>query len=165
MRLTIRTSLALRTLMTCAVNPEGLIRKSDIALAINASENHLAQVINQLGQAGFLATHRGRHGGIELARPAREISIGDVFRTFEADTPFVECFGPDNACPLSGNCRLGAHMLRAIEAFYGVLDGVTLEDLTGCNAGLATLLALDAQVTMTGRGQCTTLSEPVTVDG
>ena len=37
MRLTTRTNLALRTLMVCAVNPDRIIRKSDVAEAINAS--------------------------------------------------------------------------------------------------------------------------------
>lgn len=154
MRLTVRTNLALRTLMACAVNPGALIRKSEIAEAVNASENHLAQVINQLGQAGFLTTHRGRHGGIELARAPAQINIGEVFRCFEGDTPFVECFGPDNACPLSGNCRLGAHMVRALDAFYAVLDAVTLDDLVDCNTGLESLLALDGQASMGAAAGC-----------
>ena len=142
MRLTIRTNLALRTLMVCAVNPDTLVRKADVARIINASENHLAQVINQLGQQGFLATHRGRQGGIELARKPEQINIGEVFRAFESEVPFVECFGPDNSCPLAGACRLGTHMAAALDAFYHVFDDVTLADLTQCNSGLEAILTL-----------------------
>ena len=117
MRLTTRTNLALRTLMVCAVNPDRIIRKSDVAGAINASENHLAQVVNQLGQAGFINTLRGRHGGFTLARPAEEISVGAVFRAFEAELPFMECMTSENTCPLKGTCRMSGHLLRAVEAF------------------------------------------------
>lgn len=144
MRLTIRTNLALRTLMVCAVNTGHLVRKCDVARIINASENHLAQVINQLGQLGFLTTHRGRQGGFELGRNPADIHVGHVFRAFESDTPFVECFGSDNACPLAGSCRLGQHMTQAIDAFYRVLDEVTLADLVDCNETLERVLALDA---------------------
>lgn len=150
MRLTTRTNLALRTLMVCAVNDGAIIRKSDVAEAINASENHLAQVVNRLGQEGFIDTIRGRHGGFVLARPATEISVGAVFRSFEAELPFIECFGDDNTCPLKGHCRMSAHLSKAIEAFYATLDPVMLSDLTECNAGLEDLLTLE---TLTRAGQ------------
>ncbi|PWE29027.1 RrF2 family transcriptional regulator [Pararhodobacter marinus] len=143
MRLTTRTNLALRTLMVCAVNPERIVRKSDVAKAINASENHLAQVVNQLGQSGFITTLRGRHGGFSLARPAAEISVGAVFRAFEAELPFIECFSEDNTCPLKGVCRMSQHLTRAVESFYASLDPVTLGELTDCNEGLEAILSLE----------------------
>lgn len=145
MRLTVRTNLALRTLMVCAVNPDRLIRKTDVAPAINASENHLAQVINQLAQNGFISTQRGRHGGFSLARPADQISVGSVFRTFESDLPFIECQSIDNTCPLKGVCRMGVHLTRAVEAFYLTLDPLMLSELVECNAGLEALLRMEGQ--------------------
>ncbi|KPQ06479.1 MAG: Rrf2 family transcriptional regulator, nitric oxide-sensitive transcriptional repressor [Rhodobacteraceae bacterium HLUCCA12] len=150
MRLTTRTNLALRTLMVCAVNGGRIVRKADVAAAINASENHLAQVINQLGQFGFIRTLRGRHGGFTLARPAEEISVGAVFRRFESDLPFIECFSPDNTCPLRDHCRMSSHLARAIEAFYASLDPLTLGDLTDCNSGLDALLSMDSPLRMRG---------------
>lgn len=146
MRLTTRTNLAMRALMFCAVNDGRLVRKVDIARACNASENHLALVIHMLGQSGFLETVRGRKGGMRLARPAGEISVGEVFRTFEADVPFVECFsGGDNACPIRPACRLRAALERAVEAFYAALDPMTLADLTEANGTLERLLELRPQ--------------------
>ena len=159
MRLTTRTNLALRTLMVCAVNPDRIIRKSDVAEAINASENHLAQVVNQLGQAGFINTLRGRHGGFTLARPAEEISVGSVFRTFEADLPFIECFSSDNTCPLKGVCRMSGHLKRAVEAFYASLDPLMLGDLTSCNDGLTAILALDEGTRNAAATQCARQAE------
>jgi len=148
MRLTIRTNLALRTLMVCAVNPDKIVRKSDVATLINASENHLAQVVNQLGQLGFIATLRGRHGGFSLAKQPKDITVGGVFRAFEADLPFIECFSTENTCPLKGVCRMAGHLQAAIDAFYASLDAVTLEDLTDCNDGLEALLSLDPRTNL-----------------
>lgn len=142
MRLTVRTNLALRTLMVCAANPGRIVRKAEAAQAVNASENHLAQVINQLGQTGFLTTLRGRGGGFMLAHPPEAISVGAVFRTFEADLPFIECLSETNTCPLRSACRMQAHLVRAVEAFYGTLDPLTLADLVDCNGALESLLAL-----------------------
>lgn len=143
MRLTTRTNLALRTLMFCAVNANTLVRKADAARAINASENHLAQVINKLGQDGFVTTQRGRNGGFHLARPAHAISVGEVFRTFEQGLPFIECFSDLNTCPLKAHCVMRPHLSRAVEAFYAALDDLTLSDLVSCNAGLETLLTIE----------------------
>ncbi len=159
MRLTMRTNLALRTLMVCAVNKGRLVRKADVAAAINASENHLAQVINQLAQAGFIATQRGRHGGFALARAAQDISVGAVFRAFEADLPFIECFSDNNTCPLNGVCRMGAHLARAVEAFYAALDPLSLHDLVDCNHGLEAVLQLDSLALQGDRLRCTRMLE------
>lgn len=143
MRLTIRTNLATRVLMCCAVNAGRTLRSADIAEACNASGNHLAQVIHQLQVQGFVATQRGRSGGLQLARPASEISIGRVFRLFESGVPFAECFAPDtNTCPLVSSCRLRSFIARAVEAFYAELDQVTLHDLVQDNCGLEGLLAM-----------------------
>lgn len=143
MRLTTRTNLALRTLMFCAVNKDSLVRKQDAAKAVNASENHLAQVINKLGQEGFIVTQRGRHGGFHLARAASSISVGEVFRAFESGLPFMECFSTNNTCPLKAHCVMRPHLSRAVEAFYSALDEVWLSELVECNAGLQAILNMD----------------------
>lgn len=141
MRLTTRTNLALRTLMFCAVNQGRIVRKTEVAAAINASENHLAQVIHLLAQRGFLKTVRGRAGGLTLGHAPEAISVGDVFRSFEACLPFTECFSEtENTCPLVGACRLKALLADALEAFYGALDKITVRDLVADNARLETLL-------------------------
>jgi Rrf2 family transcriptional regulator, nitric oxide-sensitive transcriptional repressor len=142
MRLTVRTNLALRTLMVCAANPGRIVRKAEVAQVVNASENHLAQVINQLGQSGFLTTLRGRGGGFVLGRPPQEISVGAVFRAFESDLPFIECLSDTNTCPLRSACRMKAHLVRAVEAFYATLDPLMLDDLVSCNGALNRILSL-----------------------
>ncbi len=124
MRLTIRTSLAMRALMYCAANPGRTVRKHDIAEACKAcrvSENHLAQVVHALGQKGFLATQRGRSGGLRLGRPMQDITVGQVFRALEAEVPFAECFGADTECPLRPLARRLPAELPAGRGAGGVL--------------------------------------------
>lgn len=141
MRLTIRTDLAMRTLMFCAVNPGRTVRKSEVATACHASENHLAQVIHLLSQKQFLTTLRGRSGGLRLARPPEAISVGAVFREFEAVLPFTDCFaGTETDCPLVACCRLQCTLNQALAAFYAELDRVTLADMVRQNNPLHGLL-------------------------
>jgi Rrf2 family nitric oxide-sensitive transcriptional repressor len=143
MRLTMRTNLALRTLMFCAVNAGKTVRKQEVAVACHASENHLAQVIHKLAQAGFITTLRGRSGGLHLGRDASLIGVGEVVRAFESGLPFTECMdapGADPTCPLAAVCRLKCAFAEALAAFYASLDKVTLCDLVQGNDGLKRLL-------------------------
>ncbi|WIY26388.1 RrF2 family transcriptional regulator [Parasedimentitalea psychrophila] len=141
MRITKRTNIAVRLLMYCAANPDRLVTKAEIAKCCNVSENHLAQVINQLGQLGFLNTQRGRNGGMTLARPTGQIRIGDVFRKVEGEVPSGECFADsDNSCPLTNACRLKMALTDAAQAFYGALDDITLEALVCDNHDLMKIL-------------------------
>jgi Rrf2 family nitric oxide-sensitive transcriptional repressor len=151
MRLTTRTNLASRILMACAVNDGVTVRTSEIAEKCNASTHHLLQVVSLLQSNGFVQTLRGRSGGLRLARPMEQISIGALFRVFEAGVPFAECFDAENnTCPLSETCRLRSFISRALEAFYHELDMVTLADLVKGNCGLASLLDMQPRIEACG---------------
>ncbi len=141
MRITKRTNIAVRLLMYCAANPDRLVTKAEIADCCNISPNHLAQVINQLSQLGYLDTRRGRKGGMNLARKASDIRIGQVFRHVEGALPIAECFADaDNTCPLSGACRLKLALADAAAAFYDSLDEITLDSLVCDNFDLMKIL-------------------------
>ena len=142
MRITKRTNIAIRVLMFCEVNSGRLVTKAEIAECCNTSENHLAQVINQLGQLGYLHTQRGRNGGLELGMPSEKIVIGEVFRALESHVPLTECFADvDNTCPLIDACRLRLAIQDAAEAFYAHLDQVTLATLVCDNDPLKAIMA------------------------
>jgi Rrf2 family nitric oxide-sensitive transcriptional repressor len=142
MRITKRTNIAIRLLMFCAANEGRLVTKSEIAERCNTSESHLAQIINKLGQLGFLHTQRGRTGGVTLGRPMAEIRVGEVFRKLEENTPVAECFADvDNTCPLTSACRLRVALVDAVEAFYAHLDEVTLDALVCDNEALFTIFS------------------------
>jgi len=141
MRITKRTNIAVRLLMYCAAHKDRLVTKAEIAECCNISENHLAQVINQLGQLNYLSTQRGRNGGMSLAKTAEQISIGDVFRHIEGGLPLAECFADaDNTCPLTSACRLKVALSKAAQAFYASLDEITLDSLICDNLDLMKIL-------------------------
>ncbi len=147
MRLTTRTNLAARLLMACAVNDGTTLRTAQIAERCNASTHHLLQVVNLLHANGFVIATRGRNGGLRLARPMEEISIGAVFRVLESGVPFTECFDEaTNTCPLASACRLRGYIMRALEAFYQELDKVSLAELVQGNCGLDALLQMAPRV-------------------
>ena len=139
MRLTLQTDYALRTLMFVAIQ-ENICTVPMIAAHYGISRNHLIVVVHHLGKHGFLNTTRGRGGGLSLAKPAEEITLGSVVRAFES-FDLVECFrGNDDHCIISGRCRLRHVLNRALTAWLEVLDTATLADLIDRNRGLVRLL-------------------------
>ncbi|GHF43564.1 RrF2 family transcriptional regulator [Seohaeicola zhoushanensis] len=141
MRVTKRTSIAMRLLMYCATHPERLVTKSEVAECCDVSENHLAQVINQLGRIGYLDTQRGRNGGIRLGRAPSAISIGQVFRDVEGCPDVNHCVADsDCSCRFVGACALRNVLADASQAFYSHLDHFSLADIMRDNSAMALML-------------------------
>ena len=83
MRLNKSTSHAVRILIDCAKAEGRLIKVAEIAKRLDITQQNAFKIVHLLSKAGFLASVRGRHGGVRLARPAAKIRIGDVVRSIE----------------------------------------------------------------------------------
>lgn len=134
------TDYALRVLMTLAVLSPDRVPTSQIAATFGLSDNHLSKVSTQLVSKGFALSVRGRNGGLTLARPADQISVGDVVRAMKRTEPVAECFGTNSSCLILPVCGLRAPLAQAQEAFYATLDHYTLADVTRPRSVLASLL-------------------------
>ncbi|WP_340123673.1 Rrf2 family transcriptional regulator [Methylobacter svalbardensis] len=130
MQLTQFTDLSLRLLIYLARLPEpGMATIAEIADYYQVSRNHLVKVANNLANQDFIMSTRGKGGGIQLARPAYAIGLGEVVRRTELNMNLVECFDiPTNQCRLIRNCFLKATLYEAQHAFMTVLDKYTLAD-------------------------------------
>ena len=111
--------------MHLAAKPDRLVSIGEIARTYRISHNHLTKVVHDLRKQGFLDAVRGRSGGIRLARPARDISVGEVVRHTEAGFDLVDC----GSCVIAPACALTAALHEARMAFMNVLDGYSLADL------------------------------------
>lgn len=132
MRLTQWTDYSLRVLMYCAACEGRALPPtvSEIAEAHGISRSHLTKIVMILAAHGWLATTRGRGGGLRLMADPRRLTLGQVIRETEPDLNLVECFDAgSNTCRLDGYCRLKGALGQAMGAFLGVLDGITLADL------------------------------------
>jgi len=142
MRLTFHSDYSLRVLMYLAVFPDRLATAEQIASAYGISRHHIMKVVQRLAYFGFIETLRGRSGGVRLARPAHEITVGAVLRVTEEDFDLVECFGRKNTCDITPVCRLKGALHDALEAYLQVLDEWTLSELAQNRRGLANRLAV-----------------------
>jgi len=140
MRLTLHTDFALRVLIQAGLSGGKLTTISDIAKSFDISKQHLMKVVNDLGQKGYLATVRGRNGGIRLMREPRNINIGQVVRDTEDKLDVIGCLERKDYCQIERVCVLRGALRDATEAFLEVLDGYTLADLIKPHKALSSLL-------------------------
>ncbi|MDY2777794.1 MAG: Rrf2 family transcriptional regulator [Collinsella sp.] len=122
---------ALRLMIHIAAFGEsgGKISLREVAERESISLKYLEQVVRPLMQEGLLRSVRGKGGGYVLARPASEITAGDILRAAEGQRPTVACEGLEGSCgrvDLCSTVRFWTGLERAIDSY---VDGVTLADL------------------------------------
>lgn len=144
MQLTLYTDYSLRVLIYLGVRPGRQVTISEIAQSYKISRNHLVKVVHNLGNMGYIATTRGRGGGMVLALAPESVNIGEVVRKTEPDFDLVECFDKEtNTCPISPACALIKALKVARSAFLDVLDKYTLADVVANRSELAVYLKID----------------------
>lgn len=130
MRLTLYTDYSLRVLLYLASREEETVTITELADFYKISRNHLVKVVHNLGLNGYILTTRGRHGGIKLARTAKDIALGEVVRSTEPDFDLLECFNPaTDQCVITRSCSLKSVLFNARTGFLDVLDKYTLADI------------------------------------
>jgi Rrf2 family nitric oxide-sensitive transcriptional repressor len=140
MRMTRYTDYSLRVLIHLALEGEGLCSIAEIARTYDISHNHLMKVVNALARDGFVETVRGRGGGMRLARPADQISVGEVVRKTEEGFELADCGG----CRLSPACGLTGAFAEGMAAMLRVFDAYTIADLVADKATMRRMIAREA---------------------
>ena len=141
MKLTGFTDYSLRVLIYLAAAPSRRVTIAEISAAFGVSENHMTKVVHSLGKQGWIATVRGKGGGIVLAKPPEAIVVGHVMRDTEGVAVPAECFRIDKGnCVISSCCQLKGVLAEAVQAFYSVLDRYTLADITRDRQSLGDIL-------------------------
>ena len=138
MRLTRYTDYAMRVLLYLGTHPDRLCSIAEIAQVYAISQNHLMKVVNDLVNAGYLQSVRGRHGGIRLARAPEAINVGSLIRHTEDGFELVDC----GSCLIAPACGLTGVLDEALLAFLAVLDRYTLADVLERRGGFSRLLAM-----------------------
>ncbi|MDI3327538.1 MAG: Rrf2 family transcriptional regulator [Alicyclobacillaceae bacterium] len=120
MKLSTRGRYGITLMVDLAINSgEQPVSLKSIAERQNLSEHYLEQLIAPLRNAGLVKSVRGAYGGYVLAKPASEITAGDIIRVLEGPITVVDE-------EPTGLRRLWDEVRDAIN---GVLDRTTLTDL------------------------------------
>ena len=121
---------ALRVMLELAAHSDGYLSLKEIAGSQDISMKYLEAIAALLNRAGLVRSQRGKDGGYQLARPAGEITVGEVLRGAEGTLSPVACPSLEgNPCQRAGEC-LTLPLWQTLEhKIDEYLSTVTLEDL------------------------------------
>jgi len=108
------------------------LTSTDLAASVNACPSFVRRILSKLSKAGLVRTMRGKSGTCQLARPAENISLLDIYEAVDAPKVFaVHAYPAQNLCPVSCGFK---HMIdRVLEnaqvSFEKTLTQTTLADV------------------------------------
>ena len=125
-----RTDYAVRAMLTIAADHPRLVKAAALAAAQDIPLSFLQGILLDLRRAGLLHSHRGVDGGDSLARPAEEITVGDVVRSVGGALTTVRGLSTTTTTYHGDATGLKDVWLAVEEAIEGVVDHRTLAELT-----------------------------------
>jgi Rrf2 family protein len=132
MRISAKADYAVRAVIELAATPDGGSRSArEIAAAQEIPQNFLENILAELRRADIVHTHRGPGGGSSLARPASEISVGEILLAIDGPLTAVRDLPPEDLVYGGTAHRLPAVWCRVERCLHDLLDGVMVADLAG----------------------------------
>jgi Rrf2 family transcriptional regulator, cysteine metabolism repressor len=120
MNISVKSEYALQAIFDLAQQPPGEpVKIADIARRQKIPQKFLELILSSLKQGGFVESRRGAEGGYRLAKPADQITIGEVLR-FSEDTKKARKFA---SSPFNDVWK------RVDEAVSAILDKTTFSEL------------------------------------
>ncbi|NJC99046.1 MAG: transcriptional regulator [Anaerolineales bacterium] len=134
MRLSKRGEYGLRAMIILADvqknSPTGMIQIKEISAREEIPAKFLEQILLALKNAGLVHSKMGVGGGYYLARPSKEITLGQIFRTLDGPLAPVKCVSQmayePCGCPDEETCGLRMVMGDVRNAIANILDTTTL---------------------------------------
>ena len=121
-------NLGLHALAVIAAGSEPVARTREIAARLKASAAHLAKVMVALEHAGLVTGSRGPTGGYRLNRPARQISLREIYEAVEGPMQARACLFGEPVCD-AGGCVLSGYFGKLNRDVMRTLDRTRLTDL------------------------------------
>ena len=110
-----------------------LVRVSELADYEQLPAKFLEQIMQVLKEDSLVESARGKFGGYRLAKPARQITIGQVVRLIDGPLAPIGCVSVSAyekcSCPDEAHCGLRMLMLDVRNAIAGILDRYSLADV------------------------------------
>ena len=100
MKFSTKSRYALRRMAELArYAPGSTVSLKEISERQQLSLKYLEQIVTPLAKAGLVSSVRGAQGGYRLARPAGEITSGEILRAVEGELTAIPCLASSVDCP------------------------------------------------------------------
>jgi Rrf2 family protein len=124
-----KVDYACRALCALAASAGDAVTAEALAEVQNLPVRFLRSILNELRRDGLVVSQRGNEGGYRLARPASEITLGEIFRRLEGPLAEVRNERPQHASYTGAAEHLQEVWVAVRAALREVLDQVSLADV------------------------------------
>lgn len=92
---------------------------------------YLGKIVQSLAHAGLVVTSRGQRGGVQLARPAAQITLRHVFEAVQGPVMLSRCLmEPQHDCSINGpNCPIRQVTGRLHDLVIAELNRTSVADM------------------------------------
>ena len=129
MRVTAKVDYAVRALLELAVAGEGPVKGERIAQAQEIPLKFLENILIDLRHANIVRAQRGAEGGYWLARPANEVTLGEIIRAVEGPLASVRGEPPEDMNYTGAAEHLRTVWVAVRASLRSVVDELTLADV------------------------------------
>ena len=109
---------------------ESLVNARELAAVTSLPLPTVGKILRILARAGLVKSHRGAHGGYELAQNPDEISVADVITAFEGPIALTECLSHETpGCEVEAICPTRSNWDRINHAIKTALEEIPLSEM------------------------------------
>ena len=143
-----KAKYALKAMIVLAGAQEGkLVQAQEIAGRQNVPKKFLELILLDLKRHNLLDSQRGKQGGYRLAKPAAQITFGQIVRIIDGPLAPIPCASLTGYrrcadCRDEASCAIRRVMREVRDAVSSVLDQVSLADVRADTPAAASVRAL-----------------------
>ena len=100
-------SIGWHAMIILAASGDELCSTAEIAERLQVSGAHLSKVLQRLTRAGLVEAVRGPHGGFSLGKPAKDMTVLEIYEAIEGELEAKACLLSDKPLCPNGRCLLG----------------------------------------------------------
>jgi Rrf2 family protein len=135
LQLTMTGEYSVRAMLHLAAKPSGaVVPIGEISKQWDIPEEFLRKIVQLLSKSGLILSRRGAGGGIELARPAAEISLLEVIEAAEGKLALNKCLIAVGACPRDAWCAVHQVWSEVQQEMEEILRSKSLAELVAQSA-------------------------------
>lgn len=150
-RLTNLADYAVVLMCEIAVNSERVSAQA-LSSSTNIPVPTVSKILNALGRADLLVSHRGLKGGFALARSCEEITVANIIEAIDGPIAVTHCAEPsDTDCGYTNICVMRPKWQLINGAVKNALDDVVLSSLVTPVGGEELVAQFEAQAQSASR--------------
>jgi Rrf2 family protein len=128
-RVSAKTDYAVRALLELAVAEDGPVKGERLSQSQDIPLKFLENILTDLRHAGIVRAQRGAEGGYWLARPAGQVTVGEVIRAVDGPLASVRGEAPEDVAYDGAAEHLRTVWVALRASMRQVVDELTLADV------------------------------------